>query len=76
MIELLRLPGSRENRWAHLRAGQPVIEQATAPAKPNADVSMGEVAALKANVTRLEAEVGTLKATVARICAELGLPPQ
>jgi hypothetical protein len=37
------------------------------------DVSLGEVAALKANVARLEAEVVALKALVARICAELGI---
>jgi hypothetical protein len=31
------------------------------------------VAALKANVARLEAEVVALKALVARVCAELGI---
>jgi len=37
------------------------------------DLSLGELAALKANVARLEAEVVTLKALVARICAEVGI---
>lgn len=71
--ELARLPGARENRWAQLLSGAPLQESARAQATPNADVSVGEVAALKANVARLEAEVGALQGTVARICAELGI---
>lgn len=71
--ELARLPGARENRWAHLLSGAPLQEAARTQATPNADVSVGEVAALKANVARLEAEVGALQGTVARICAELGI---
>ena len=76
VAELPRLPGARENRWAHLLSGQPEAEspRAHAKANANADVSVGEVAALKANVSRLEAEVGLLKTTVARLCAELGMP--
>jgi uncharacterized protein YceH (UPF0502 family) len=72
-MELPRLPGARENRWAHLLSGTPEVEQPVAHAKPNADVSVGEVAALKANVARLEGEVAELKALVARIGAELGI---
>jgi hypothetical protein len=34
------------------------------------------VAALKANVSRLEKEVAELKTLVARICAELGIAPE
>src|SRR5882672_1160485 len=48
VVELPRLPGSRENRWAHLLSGAPKVE-ASLPA-PAADVSLGEVAALKANM--------------------------
>ena len=73
VMELPRLPGARENRWAHLLCGVPEVEQPLARAKPNADVSVGEVAALKANVARLEAEVAALKTVVARVCAELGI---
>jgi hypothetical protein len=40
------------------------------------DVSLGEIAALKANVARIEAELEALKATVARICSETGIPPE
>ncbi|MGE8200167.1 MAG: DUF480 domain-containing protein, partial [Variovorax sp.] len=37
------------------------------------DVSLGEVAALKANVARLEAEVASLRALLGRVCSELGI---
>jgi uncharacterized protein YceH (UPF0502 family) len=74
-IELPRLPGARETRWAHLLSGTPDVEQPVARATPNSDVSVGEVAALKANVARLEAEVAGLKAIVARVCGELGIRP-
>ena len=73
VMELPRLPGARENRWAHLLSGTPEFDPPVARAAPNADVSVGEVAALKANVARLETEVDTLKALVARISTELGI---
>ena len=75
VVELPRLPGARENRWAHLLSGMPVIE-APPPATMGGELTLGEVAALKANVARLEGEVVALKALVARICAELGIPSQ
>ena len=37
--------------------------------------TLGELTALKTNVTRLQDELAALKATVARIAQELGLPP-
>jgi uncharacterized protein YceH (UPF0502 family) len=74
VVKLPRLPGARESRWAHLLSGEPVIEDLPAGASAsNADVSLGEVAALKANVARLEAELGDVKALVHRIAAELGV---
>ena len=77
VVELPRLPGARENRWAHLLSGTPKqeapIAERGADAGSRGDVSLGEVAALKANVARLEAEVVALKALVARICSELGI---
>ncbi len=75
VVELPRLPGARENRWAHLLSGKPVIE-AQPQAVAGSEVAQGEVPALKANVARLEGEVVALKALVARICAELGIPSQ
>ena len=38
-------------------------------------VTLGELAALKANVTQLQDEVATLKTTVERLMKDLGLPP-
>jgi len=78
VVKLARLPGARESRWAHLLSGAPAEE----PAGPGAsadgahashDASLGEVAALKANVARLEAELASLKALVGRVCSELGI---
>jgi len=71
-VQLPRLPGARENRWTHLLSGLPKIESA-APAAPSADLSSNEIAALKANVARLEGELGELKALVARMAKELGI---
>ena len=73
VVELPRLPGARENRWAHLLSGTPSVEAPAAAVKSGADVSLGEMAAVKANVARLEGEVGELKEIVARLCAELGI---
>lgn len=76
VVELPRRPGSRENRWAHLLSGVPETESGNAAlASISAvEVTTGELAALKANVTRLENELADLRATVARLCAELGIP--
>jgi len=74
VVELPRLPGARENRWAHLLSGAPTIEATVAEVKAGGDVSLGEMAALKANVARLEGEVDELRALVSRICSELGIP--
>ncbi|HEX2829028.1 MAG TPA: YceH family protein [Burkholderiales bacterium] len=74
VVELARAPGTREARWAHLLSGAPSVDVSAAAAPPApADASLGEVAALKANVARLEAEVAELSAAVARIRAELGI---
>lgn len=69
VVQLPRQPGSRENRWAHLLSGPPELGDR----KPEADVSLGEVAALKANVARLESEVAALKVLLARVCKQLGI---
>jgi uncharacterized protein YceH (UPF0502 family) len=74
VVKMPRLPGARESRWAHLLAGEPpesTMENRSAGAPQ--DASLGEVAALKLNVARLEAEVAALKALTARICSELGI---
>jgi len=77
VVELPRQPGSRENRWMHLLSGAPVIEEyvsaRSASAAPSGDVTVGEIAALKANVARLEAELSELRAMMVKLCAELGV---
>jgi hypothetical protein len=74
VVQLPRLPGARENRWAHLLSGSPKIETPVqAQIDAGAEASSGEVAALKAHVARLEGEVVALRSALARICAELGL---
>ena len=74
VVELPRQPGARETRWAHLLCGAPAVEEtAAAAAEPGADVTVGEIAALRAKVARLESEVDALKGVVNRLCAELGV---
>jgi hypothetical protein len=48
-------------------------KQEAAPPEAKPEVSNGEVAALKANVARMEAELAALKTLVERISAELGI---
>jgi uncharacterized protein YceH (UPF0502 family) len=74
VMELPRQPGARENRWAHLLSGTPSVEQhAAASAGPSGDVTVGEIAALKANVAKLEAELDDLRALVGKLYTELGI---
>jgi uncharacterized protein YceH (UPF0502 family) len=65
VVQLPRLPGARENRWAHLLSGTPSIEDA----KPAA----AETENVKETVARLEGEIAALKDLVARIAKQLGL---
>jgi uncharacterized protein YceH (UPF0502 family) len=77
VAELPRQPGARENRWVHLLAGAPADVAPSAPAVAQAPesgaIAVGELAALKANVARLESEVSALKSLVAKISSELGI---
>ena len=77
VVELPRQPGARENRWAHLLSGAPDIEAfpaaASSEAESTTDVTVSEIAALKANVARLDTEVDALKRLVNKLCAELGV---
>lgn len=68
VVQLPRLPGARENRWAHTLSGTPQPE--AQPAEAKSDASLGELAA---KIARLEAEVAELKAFVARTT---GVRPQ
>jgi len=76
VAELPRQAGARENRWAHLLSGPPVLPDAVVldTTGPEAGgVAATEIAALKVNVARLQAEVAELKALLARVCSELGI---
>lgn len=74
VLKLARAPGEREARWAHLLCGEPAQPAARGAANDAAEsIGAGEIAALKAEQTRLAAEVDTLKAQVARLLRELGL---
>jgi uncharacterized protein len=77
-VKLARAPGEREARWAHLLCGevaQPAVRLAGAAGAGFVDegVSAGELAALRAEQTRLADEVASLKALVHRLAQELGV---
>lgn len=61
VVELPRLPGSRENRWSHLLSGQPAVE---APGARSLATSSQDMEELRARVSALEAEVAELRALV------------
>jgi uncharacterized protein YceH (UPF0502 family) len=72
--KLPRLPGSRESRWTHLLGGEAAADETAALVDAAAeDLSLGELAALKAHVARLEAELAGVKALLGRVCSELGI---
>jgi uncharacterized protein YceH (UPF0502 family) len=75
--ELAKQPGARETRWVHLLSGEPVIATAPVAAAAGGEerVSVGELAAMKAQIARLESEIESLRETVARIGKELGTAP-
>jgi uncharacterized protein YceH (UPF0502 family) len=75
VAELPRQPGARENRWAHLLSGAPLIATVAAVApQPGAGsvVAPAELAALKESVRRLEDELDALKRQVAMLREEHG----
>jgi uncharacterized protein YceH (UPF0502 family) len=77
VAELPRQAGSRENRWMHLLSGAPAAQDAAAavsvPILETGGVAVSEIAALKANVARLQAEVSELKVLLEKVCSELGI---
>jgi uncharacterized protein YceH (UPF0502 family) len=78
VVKLARAPGEREARWAHLLCGDPPVGARThagGEAVAGEAIGAGELAALKAEQTRLAAQVDALQAQVARLTRELGLDP-
>jgi uncharacterized protein YceH (UPF0502 family) len=77
VLKLARAPGAREARWAQLLCGE--VAQPAGAAHGEGDeggvggVSAGEIAALKAEQTRLAAEVNELRELVQRLARELGV---
>ena len=67
VVELPRLPGSRENRWQHLLGGAP--GQEILSASPAAGSELQE---LRERVTNLEAEVATLRQELRTLTARSG----
>jgi len=58
VARLPRLPGKREERFAHLLSGE--VEQEEAPAAVRSDARDDRLAALEAQVSRLERELSAL----------------
>lgn len=73
VAEIARQPGTRETRWTHLLSGTPAADAAPGSVSGNDFLAVSEVAALKANLARLEGELSALKAVIAKICTELGI---
>jgi uncharacterized protein YceH (UPF0502 family) len=76
--ELARAPGARETRWMHLLSGAApaatVLESGGGAAETDV-IAMSELAALRANVGRLQDDLAALRAVVVKLCAELGVAP-
>jgi uncharacterized protein YceH (UPF0502 family) len=74
VIRLQRAPGEREARWAHFLCGDVGLGTASSSLSSMAEgVSAGELAALRAEQTRLAKEVLELRGLVQRLAAELGV---
>lgn len=73
VVKLPRAQGAREARWAHLLSGPidaPALSKST---DEPANVSSGELAALRFNQQRLESEIQALRELVERLYNELGI---
>ena len=69
VIKLLRAPGAREPRWAHLLCGEVAIQAGAAEPGGRDD----ELAFLRAEQQRLSGELEQLRALVMRMAGELGM---
>jgi uncharacterized protein YceH (UPF0502 family) len=74
--KLARRPGEREVRWMHCLSGDPLdsnVAPSAAETSGTADVSVAELAALKAHVGRLEDELARLRDRFDKLARELGV---
>ena len=67
VVKLPRLPGTREQRWAHLLCGE--VDIAALESGRSGSAGTAE------RIERLEQEVADLRRTVNTLCAELGITP-
>jgi len=78
-VLLPRSPGAREARWAHMLCGEvQMTAERIAPAGTDDDrFTVGELVALKAELSRQGEELAALRALVQRMASELGIevPP-
>ena len=72
VVKLPRAAGEREARWAQLLCGEVAMPPARTEAADDS-VSAGELAAIKAEQTRLAAEVAALREQVQHMARELGI---
>lgn len=78
VIKLSRLPGAREARWMHLLSGVPEdiagdSDHISVSSTTTAMVSVTEIAALKAQIARLDQECAALRTLVEKLYLELGV---
>ncbi len=69
VVKLERAPGAREQRWAHLLCGEPVLPAASA----GVAVGSADLATLRDEVDDLRSELAALRAELQSLKAELGV---
>ena len=72
-VKLSRLPGMREQRWAHRLCGEPAADSRAVAAAADGTADAGEIAALRAEQQRMAGEIAALRGQVARLAAELSV---
>lgn len=72
-VKLARQPGARESRWAHLLCGEVADVAPAGHSLGESAVAAGEVAALRAELSRVSSELDQLRALVQRMACELGI---
>ena len=65
VVQLARLPGARENRWAHLLSGAPAAN--AMPREKENGEQLGDKKTLEARVAQLESDVAELRAELDKL---------
>jgi hypothetical protein len=79
VVQLPRVPGAREARWAHVLSGPVNADPEAPPAAVSASSTpssalAAELASLRADVTRLQRESAELRSIVERLAGNLAAP--